>query len=172
MSIWLTVQFTNGGIPATGLTPSLSGWRVDTNALVTSGNMTHVSNGLYKYEFSAYDDSIDYIFQADGGATLADMDRYQFGNNEIGQVTSQADSISAAHTTELAIIAGLVQRNQRITDTVYDANKNLITATLKIYSSAADAYDQVNEITQFRLDAVYNPDGTMSDYMVREMILS
>jgi len=40
------------------------------------GDMSHVSNGLYKYDFAAYDDSIDYVFQADGGATLGNSDRY------------------------------------------------------------------------------------------------
>jgi hypothetical protein len=63
-------------VPETGLVPSITGWRIDTDTLIVSGNMTHVSNGLYKYDFSAYDDSIDYVFQADGGTTLGNDDRY------------------------------------------------------------------------------------------------
>jgi len=131
--------------------------------------MVHVSNGLYKYEFASYDDSIDYVFQADGGATLPTAERYQFGNNEIGQVTSQADAISANHASELAIIAGLVQRNQRINSCTYGSSGELLTATLAIYGSASDASAQTSPIKQFSLSAVYNVAGNMTDYLMTEV---
>jgi len=103
--------------------------------------MVHIANGLYKYSFANYDDSIDYVFMADGGISLssAPEGRFQFGNNEIGQVTNQSDSISAALNSELAIIAGLVQRNQRIV------------------------------IKQFELTAVYNLSNQLEDYLVKEL---
>ena len=133
--------------------------------------MTHISDGLYKYNFSTYDDSIDYVFLADGGISLSASSegRYQFGNNEIGQVTNQADSISASIASELSIIAGLVQRNQRITNLTYDANDNLLTSILSIYTSASDANSETSPIKQFQLNAVYNIDGTLSDYLMREL---
>jgi len=141
---------------------------VDTDAVVTSGSMVHVSNGLYKYEFTAYDDSIDYVFQADGGITLPTTERYQFGNNEIGQVTSQADAISANHASELAIIAGLVQRNQRIKNCTYGSSGELLSATLSIYPSAIDAIAETSPIKQFSLSATYSGNN-MIDYLVKEL---
>lgn len=166
--MWITTQFTNNGIPATSLNPSISAWRVSDNNLIEHGNMSHISNGLYKYNFSTYDDNVDYIFQADGGETLLDIDRYQFGNNEIGQVTNQANSISSSLNSELMIIAGLVQRNQRITDCVYDGNGNLIQSTLSIYSSAQDAELEETPIKQFRMDAIYN-NNELTNYLMKEL---
>jgi len=167
----ITTLFTINGNPATTLTPSLTGWRIDTDAIVTSGNMAHIANGLYKYSFSAYDDSIDYVFMADGGISLSASSegRYQFGNNEVGQITNQADSISAVHASELAIIAGLVQRNQRITNCTYDGSNNLLSATLSIYSSASDAESQTSPIKQFSVNATYNGSNQMTDYKVKEI---
>lgn len=167
----ITTLFTNNGTPATSLTPSLTGWRIDTDAIVTSGDMIHIANGLYKYSFPNYDDSIDYVFMADGGISLssAPEGRYQFGNNEIGQVTNQSDSISAALNSELTIIAGLVQRNQRITNCIYDANGNLLSSILSIYPSATDAQNETNVIKQFELIAIYNISNQLEDYLVKEL---
>jgi hypothetical protein len=180
----LTLSFTSEGIPQTGLTPSISGYRLDTDALVFNGLMSHISQGMYKYDFSTYDDSLDYTFIADGGATLSDIDRWQYGSNDIGQVTNQndaisadqtiqytnlynqANSISASHTSELAIIAGLVQRNQRITNCVYGSSGELETATLSIYGSKSNAETQTSPIKTFSLSATYNGSGEMTDYLV------
>jgi hypothetical protein len=82
---------------------------------------------------------------------------------------TQANSISGALNSELAVIAGLVQRNQRITNAAYDANNNLLSATLSIYSSAADANSQTNPIKQFGLVATYNGSNQMTDYKVTEL---
>jgi len=80
---------------------------------------------------------------------------------------SQANSISSLNS-ELAIIAGLVQRNQRITDCVYDGNGNLIQSTLSIYSSAQDAELEDTPIKQFRMDAIYN-NNELTDYLMKEL---
>jgi hypothetical protein len=250
--------FTNNGVPATGLTPAISGYNVSTDGLVFNDTMTEMPQGAYKYDFAAYDDSVDYSFIADGGATLADIDRWQSGSNDIGQVTNQndgisaaqtvqfaeivthanavsaeqttqytdltnqadsisadqtaqysnlynqadaisadhtaqfnsldaqadsisaaqtiqysnlynqADSISAVHTSELAIIAGLAQRNQRITHCAYGLSGELLSATLSIYGSKANAESQSSALTTFALSATYDGDINMTDYLVVE----
>lgn len=166
--MFLTLQFTNNGIPVVDLTPSISGYRLDNNTLVFNGIMNHVAQGIYKYDFSTYDDSLDYSFIADGGSTLSNIDRYQYGSNDLAQITTQADSISAAHASELAIIAGLVQRNQRITNCTYGSNGELLTSVISIYPTANDAENETNAIKQFSLEAIYSG-TTMIDYLVKEL---
>jgi hypothetical protein len=69
----------------------------------------------------------------------------------------------------LEIIAGLVQRNQRITNCTYGSNGELLSATLTIYPSATDAEAESNAITSFGLTATYDGNGNMTDYLVKEL---
>ena len=153
----ITLQFTNRGTPAIGLTPSISGWDLSDNSLQFNGTMTETPGGIYKYDFSSYNHNVDYSFLVDGGDTLDEADRWQWGGNDLAQVTS-----------ELEIIAGLVQRNQRITNCTYGTAGELLSATLTIYPSAAYADAEPNEITSFNLTATYDGSGNMTDYLVKE----
>ena len=153
----ITVQFTNRGTPATGLTPSISGWDLSDDSLQFSGTMSETPGGIYKWDFSNYNHNVDYSFLVDGGDTLDEADRWQWGGNDLAQVTS-----------ELEIIAGLVQRNQRITNCTYGTAGELLSATLTIYPSAAYADAETNAITSFNLTATYDGNGNMTDYLVKE----
>jgi len=154
----ITLQFTNRGTPATGLTPSISAWDLSNDTLQFSNTMTETPGGIYKYDFSGYDHNVDYSFLVDGGDGLDEADRWQWGGNDLAQVTS-----------ELEIIAGLVQRNQRITNCTYGSNGELLSATLTIYPSAADAESESDAITSFDLTATYDGNGNMTDYLVKEL---
>lgn len=78
-----TAFFSNGGIPKTGLSPTIDVYRVDTGAqVVTGAAMTEVGAGWYKYSYSAADDSVGYVATADGGATLNNAYRYAAGATE------------------------------------------------------------------------------------------
>ena len=153
----ITLQFTNRGTPAVELTPSISAWDLSDNSLLFNQNMQEVHGGIYKYDYIDYDHNIDYSFLVDGGDTLDEADRWQWGGNDLAQVTS-----------ELEIIAGLVQRNQRITNCTYGSNGELLSATLTIYSSASDADAESDPITSFSLTATYDSNGNMTDYLVKE----
>lgn len=69
-------RFKNSGIPATGLNPTVTIRDKTDNKLVTSASMTEMSNGFYKYDFTAFSILNSYIFDFDGGVTLSDTDRY------------------------------------------------------------------------------------------------
>ena len=84
----IIVFFTNNGIPQTGLTPVMDIWKIDGTHLISNANMTEIGGGFYYYEFAQYTDSEDYCFRADGGNTLPDRDRYYYGSNEMGEVTT------------------------------------------------------------------------------------
>jgi len=74
--------FTDSGAPATGLTPAVTIYDLaDDSVVVDAAAMSEVGGGIYKYSFSAYTVGTDYALYVDGGATLADADRYQYGSN-------------------------------------------------------------------------------------------
>lgn len=79
--------FTNQGSPATGLSPTIDIWKDDGNQVVTAQAMTEIAGGFYKYDFTTYDETLDYCFRADGTDTLQTNERYLFNTNEIGQAT-------------------------------------------------------------------------------------
>jgi len=75
----ITVGFSNNGVPATGLAPTIRIRRTDTQALVvTDAAMTEQGDGAYSYEFAPVD-GLDYSIRADGTATLPDAERYAYG---------------------------------------------------------------------------------------------
>lgn len=82
--MFITAFFTNIGVPATGLSPTIRIRRVDTGALVvTDDSMTELGDGFYKYDFTIFDATLDYVFRSDGTATLNDGDRFVIGSNEV-----------------------------------------------------------------------------------------
>lgn len=89
----IVVYFSEAGAPKTGLSPTLDGWEMDGTHTIDAQGMTEIAGGFYYYTFSAYDESVDYVFGADGGVALADEDRYKFGSNEMGQVTEDLTDI-------------------------------------------------------------------------------
>lgn len=82
----ITAFFTNKGTPATGLSPTIDVWKIDATQVVTSQAMDEIAGGFYSYDFTTYDEDLDYVIRADGTATLSGSDRYQFSSNETGGV--------------------------------------------------------------------------------------
>lgn len=77
--------FTNKGVPALGLTPTINVWEITDSTqtlIVNSATMVEVGDGFYKYIFTTYDPNVDYLFRTDGGSILNTSDRYQQGANE------------------------------------------------------------------------------------------
>jgi hypothetical protein len=84
----LTVHFTNNGSPVTGLSPTVDIYELDpvtptTNTLVVNnGAAIEIGAGWYRYQFTTYDTSKNYVFTFDGGAGLSAYERYKVGGNE------------------------------------------------------------------------------------------
>lgn len=83
----LIAFFTDDGTPKTGLTPTIDVWKHDGTQVVTAQTMTEVAGGFYQYDFTTYDEALNYCIRADGGSGLAVNERYVFASNELGQVT-------------------------------------------------------------------------------------
>ena len=78
--------FTNGGIPATGLSATIDIWTIDGSSIVSGAAMTEIAGGFYTYDFSTYDEQEDYTIRSDGSNTLSGNDRYKFSSNETAGV--------------------------------------------------------------------------------------
>lgn len=160
----LSVFFSDAGVPATGLSPTVDVWTSAGTQVVTGASMTEVDGGFYFYDFSSYDETQDYFIRADGGVSLSSTDRYVAGTNEVGQVTSQL----TLQDTTLSYILGLVQSNFRITNQSYDGNGNLTSATITIYPTAADVDTETNAIASYSVSATYGGSGNLTNYQVKK----
>lgn len=77
--------FTDVGVPRTGLSPTIRIWEVNVAShllVITDAPMIEVGGGFYKYEFATYDPTKNYVMRVDGGAALADSERYEVAATE------------------------------------------------------------------------------------------
>ena len=73
-------RFTEGGAAKTGLSPTIDIIDVSDGSLdVNDGAMTELSNGWYKYDFSAADITKEYVYEIDGTMALACTEFYKDG---------------------------------------------------------------------------------------------
>ena len=83
-----TAFFTNNGVPATGLTPTIKFKDVnsgtDITATITGGvtTLTEVGDGFYQYTLNNYTGSQSYAVVVDGGIALQGRERYYVSANE------------------------------------------------------------------------------------------
>lgn len=96
--MYFTAYFSNTGIPATGLSPTISILKVSDNSVVVNAQaMTEVGLGWYKYNYTDYDKSIDYVFLCDGGVTLTGPERYVGGasdtSGDVLQIAEDVDNL-------------------------------------------------------------------------------
>ena len=81
----ITTYFTTSAVtpaaPSTGLSPTISIWKVsDNTALVNEAAMTEVGGGYYKYTFTTYDPTVRVVFRCHSAVTTGDF-RYTWGSN-------------------------------------------------------------------------------------------
>ena len=89
----LIAFFADAGTPKTGLSPVIDIWKDDATHVINAQAMTEIAGGFYKYDFVAYDETVNYCIRGDGGAGLAANDRYVFATNEIAEVTQDFSCI-------------------------------------------------------------------------------
>ena len=84
----ITAHFTVNGVPSLGLVPSIDIFELDgTNPslntqVVSSDALVEVGIGFYRYDFTTFNPTSNYVFVIDGGAGIVGPDRYKFGGNE------------------------------------------------------------------------------------------
>lgn len=178
----LIAFFSDKGVPKTGLTPTIDVWEDDATHVVNAQAMTEIAGGFYKYDFAGYDESKEYSIRADGGVGLTLNDRYAFGTNEVGQVTEDLTDIKGTgfvkdtdslvdirpETDKIVYVLGLVQENFRLKDQVYNAEGNLLSATIRIYGSAADCEADISAIAEYKMTATYDASGNCTSYKVKK----
>ena len=87
MAMNIVAYYCDAGTPATGLSPILSCWKIDGTVVFTDQSMSEIASGYYKYDFTNYTPANDYLFLADGGITLSNIDRYVYSANDIDQIS-------------------------------------------------------------------------------------
>ena len=118
--------FTESAVAATGLSPTIDIYRLDTNDLVIDGDsMTEVGDGQYSYDFTAWDSSVDYSVVCDS-VTLSGSERYAYssisGSRIVEDILSEDDilRILLAKSTGVAEGGGGSVINFKSADTSKD----------------------------------------------------
>jgi hypothetical protein len=100
----ITVHYTSSGLPLLGLSPTIDIYELDatnpgTNTqVVVAGSTVEIGSGWYRYDFSTYSPSKNYVFNFDGGPSISGCDRFKYGGNE-----SYVEDIAPAVWNEQAI---------------------------------------------------------------------
>ena len=138
--------FTDGGVPKTGLTPTIKIIDIPSGTIIVNGsNMTELNNGFYYYNFIIYDSTKDYAILCDGTAALLNSDRYVYSGNEnfVDDISNGVwnENISEHTNTDTfglltQEIAGLVHSNIQIDEPIYDSDNNMIGARIRLYSNS------------------------------------
>jgi len=84
----------------------------------------------------------------------------------IGNTISIIDNKIDGQNILLEEIAGLVQKNFRITNQVYDINGLLETATIRTFANSTDATNNVSPLYEYNVEANYDSEGKLIDYLV------
>jgi hypothetical protein len=160
--MWITASFRNDGIPATGLSATLNITRVSDNIpVVSSGVMTEIADGAYKYNFTGYEITEDYFVLCDGGPTLSDYERYTDGTS--GEYNNTLYSIDTT-------ISGIDVKTESI-DTkvdIIDLTADTIKSTTDDIKSTVDDVDVrtllIRKIQTNRLELVDGSSGNWKLY--------
>jgi len=165
--------FTNDGVPQGGLTPTIRIRDVDDNSLVvTDAAASEVGDGWYKYDFVAYDAAKEYAIRFDGGAALADSDRYTSGTNDSfvddivdgvwdepasnHLISGSMGNASNEMNNDIKRTLGLLHENIYIDQPVYDDNGNMISARVRTYDDKTNVGTSTGVIETYLITA----DGT------------
>ena len=144
--MYITTFFTENNSPKTGLSPTIRIRKLSDNSLViTDAAMTEVGDGIYKYNFSVYDESIDYVFRVDAATDSVDS-RYQFGSNNTQILEERTTSIKAKTDTidwtDIDFIRAIEGGRWRIVSNqmiFYAEDNTTVTATFNLLDSVGAA---------------------------------
>lgn len=138
----------SNGDPKTGLTVTYVIYKSSDNSVVNSGTLVDVGNGTY-----------------DSSYTFTTSGQYYIIYTTPSTYTDEIEGIYAdkewAKQEELLRSLGLNDENKKISDTIYDANSNLTSATVKLYPSALDFVNDTNVMATYEFTATYNAQNEM-----------
>lgn len=158
MSKLISSLFTNNGAPTTGLSPTIRIWEVtgaSHSLVVTDAPMIEVGDGFYKYEFTTYDPTREYLFRTDGGASLPLTERYQKASNR-----NSANEVWNSQTSDYIASGTFGLQNNQIKADTTSISVNVTTALTVLdillkYESNRTRVDPVAKTL-----TIYDDDGT------------
>jgi len=188
--MYITAFFTDEGTPQTGLSPTIRIRRITDDVLVvTDAVMNEMADGWYKYDFTGYDEEIEYAIRCDGGSALGGSDRYKYATNEnyiedidaklttehgagLWSVTDGTNSIQTQLNNldaRIDRILGLTQENHYIDNTSHDGNGNMTASRVRIYSNAASVGTTNDVIATYNMTATYDGNGRLQTYKMEKV---
>lgn len=124
---------------------------------------------------AAYDRDLDTFirinvdnYKANVSALALEANVETHAGNALTTYAAAKTSDLTAIDTKIDIIKGLSQENYRIFNPVY-SGANLTSATIKIYSSAADCNADVGAIASYSIVATYDASNNMQTYKVTKV---
>lgn len=73
----------------------------------------------------------------------------------VDDATTIANEVKTTLDPDINILKGLMHSNFRMKNQIYDADSNLLSATVRIYSSDVDCENDVNPIHEYTISATY-----------------
>lgn len=165
--------FTNGGTPVLGLSPTIRIWEIDSlgdTLVVNDAAMIEVGDGFYKYSFSAYDPTKEYLFRSDGSTTLPASERYQKASNRHGgQETWSVDTDSNNLSGSFGEAVNDININVNTAITVLDILLKYESNRTKVdpLSNSLTIYDD-DGISILQVFALFDEDGKSNSECVYE----
>lgn len=132
------------GDPVTGLTVPYRIERSSDDALIASGNLVEVGNGVYKSS---------YLFSNLGQYRVLYMPPAPYTNDIEGILVTDQGAVSIS--AKLDRILGLCQENYRVVNPTYNKNGDLVDGIIKIYETASDLENDVNPIAVYEVNTSY-----------------
>lgn len=159
----LTVLETNGNYK-TGLVVTYEVRKSSDHSLIDSGTLTNTGN-IYTDTISISDTGEYYIL-------YLTPTNYENGLETLIVQTSDVDDMQSsldALATNLTKVLGLSKSNFRLNNMVYDANGDLTSGKIAIYTSAVDTESETSPIATYTITGTYNSETQITDYKVKEV---
>lgn len=164
--------FTINGTPTDGLSPTIRIWEITSSSstlIIIDDPMVEIGDGFYKYNFTTYDPTKEYLFRTDGGASLPIFERFQRVSSrnsafdtwsqqitdftDAGTFGLQDNTVAANVVTALAVLNLLVK---------FESNRtrvDLIAQTLTIFDddgiTPLQVFDLKDELGDPSTDCVF-----------------
>jgi len=138
----LTAFFTLAGAPETGLTPTVTVRKVSDNSVVVNAqSMSEIGDGWYKYSWSSYDDTEQYVVIYNAGTDTVDA-RYLYSESSVADVRAIHEK-----TTNLPSDPADQSQVEAAISTAESNIRGVDSDTLKSISDQIDALPATDEYT-------------------------
>ncbi len=144
MAIKIVVGFKKAGVPEPSLSPTIDIYETDGTQVVTAAAMVAIASGGYFYDFTAVDETLDYFWEVDGGATLSSADRFIQGTNPVpiasgDSVRLDSDGLIADTITAAKIATDAIGADELATSGVNKIRDSILSDSTAFAGANIDA---------------------------------